>query len=66
VRFGARLPERSRPWLATVGIRALIGRVDVPARDRVDALNGELRIKSPPGEGTVVAATLPIPAPRDA
>src|SRR5918997_6159083 len=31
-------------------------------RDRVGALNGELRIESPPGEGTVVAATLPIPA----
>jgi signal transduction histidine kinase len=30
-------------------------------RDRVGALNGELRIESPPGEGTVVAATLPIP-----
>jgi signal transduction histidine kinase len=31
-------------------------------RDRIGALNGELRIESPPGEGTVVAATLPIPA----
>jgi signal transduction histidine kinase len=31
-------------------------------RDRVAALNGELRILSPPGEGTVVAATLPVPA----
>jgi signal transduction histidine kinase len=31
-------------------------------RDRVGTLNGELRIESPPGEGTVVAATLPIPA----
>jgi signal transduction histidine kinase len=31
-------------------------------RDRVGALNGELRIESRPGEGTVVAATLPIPA----
>ena len=31
-------------------------------RDRVGALNGELRIESPPGEGTIVAATLPIPA----
>ena len=29
-------------------------------RDRVAALNGELRIESPPGQGTVVAATLPI------
>jgi signal transduction histidine kinase len=32
-------------------------------RDRVGALNGELRIQSRPGEGTVVAATLPIPVP---
>jgi signal transduction histidine kinase len=31
-------------------------------RDRVGALNGELRIESPPGRGTIVAATLPIPA----
>jgi signal transduction histidine kinase len=31
-------------------------------RDRAAALNGELRVKSPPGEGTVVIATLPIPA----
>ena len=31
-------------------------------RDRVGALNGELCIESPPGEGTVVAATIPIPA----
>jgi signal transduction histidine kinase len=30
-------------------------------RDRAAALNGELHIESPPGEGTVVAATLPIP-----
>ncbi|HEX4733082.1 MAG TPA: GAF domain-containing protein [Thermoleophilaceae bacterium] len=30
-------------------------------RDRVAALNGELRIESRPGEGTVVAATLPLP-----
>jgi signal transduction histidine kinase len=29
-------------------------------RDRAAALNGELRIDSPPGGGTVVAATLPI------
>jgi signal transduction histidine kinase len=29
-------------------------------RDRAAALNGELRVDSPPGEGTVVAATLPI------
>jgi signal transduction histidine kinase len=34
-------------------------------RDRASALNGELRIESPPGEGTVVAAVLPIP-PRQA
>jgi signal transduction histidine kinase len=31
-------------------------------RDRAAALNGQLRVKSPPGEGTVVTATLPIPA----
>jgi signal transduction histidine kinase len=31
-------------------------------RDRAAALNGELRVKSPPGEGTVVTASLPIPA----
>jgi signal transduction histidine kinase len=31
-------------------------------RDRAAALNGELRVESPLGEGTVVAAMLPIPA----
>jgi signal transduction histidine kinase len=31
-------------------------------RDRAAALNGELHVASPPGEGTVIAATLPIPA----
>jgi signal transduction histidine kinase len=31
-------------------------------RDRAAALNGDLRVESPPGEGTVVAAALPIPA----
>jgi signal transduction histidine kinase len=30
-------------------------------RDRAAALNGRLRVESPPGEGTVVAATIPIP-----
>jgi signal transduction histidine kinase len=30
-------------------------------RDRAAAVNGELRVDSPPGEGTVVAATLPLP-----
>jgi signal transduction histidine kinase len=30
-------------------------------RDRAAALNGRLRVDSPPGAGTVVAATLPIP-----
>ena len=30
--------------------------------DRAAALNGEVRIESPPGEGTVVVAWLPIPA----
>jgi signal transduction histidine kinase len=29
-------------------------------RDRAAALNGALRIESPPGQGTAVAATLPI------
>ncbi|HEY0343013.1 MAG TPA: GAF domain-containing protein [Solirubrobacteraceae bacterium] len=29
-------------------------------RDRAAALNGDLRVDSPPGEGTVVTATLPI------
>jgi signal transduction histidine kinase len=32
--------------------------------DRAAALNGELHIESPPGKGTLVAATLPIPAPE--
>lgn len=31
-------------------------------RDRVAAVDGELRVTSPPGGGTVVAATLPLPA----
>jgi signal transduction histidine kinase len=35
-------------------------------RDRAAALNGEVRVESPPGEGTVVAATLPIPATKAA
>jgi signal transduction histidine kinase len=35
-------------------------------RDRAAAVNGELRVGSPPGEGTVVAATLPIPASQAA
>jgi signal transduction histidine kinase len=30
--------------------------------DRAAALNGVLRVESPPGEGTVIAATIPIPA----
>jgi signal transduction histidine kinase len=30
--------------------------------DRAAALNGRLRVDSPPGEGTTIAATLPIPA----
>jgi signal transduction histidine kinase len=33
-------------------------------RDRAAALNGALRVDSPPGGGTVVAATLPIPRAR--
>jgi signal transduction histidine kinase len=35
-------------------------------RDRAAALDGELRVESPPGEGTVVAAMLPIPASQAA
>jgi signal transduction histidine kinase len=41
---------------ATNGSSGLVG-----LRDRAAALNGELRVESPPGEGTVVAAVLPIP-----
>jgi signal transduction histidine kinase len=33
----------------------------VGLRDRAAALDGELRVESPPGKGTVVAAMLPIP-----
>jgi signal transduction histidine kinase len=32
-------------------------------RDRAAALNGELHVESPPGGGTRIAATLPIPEP---
>ena len=35
-------------------------------RDRAAALDGDLRIDSPPGGGTVVAATLPIPVAQAA
>ena len=35
-------------------------------RDRAAALDGELRVESPPGEGTVVAAMLPIVASQAA
>jgi signal transduction histidine kinase len=35
-------------------------------RDRAAAMNGELRVESPPGLGTVVAARLPIPAAQAA
>jgi signal transduction histidine kinase len=35
-------------------------------RDRAAAVNGHLHVESPPGEGTVVAATLPIPDPAAA
>jgi signal transduction histidine kinase len=35
-------------------------------RDRAAALDGELRVDSPPGAGTVVAATLPIPVAQAA
>jgi signal transduction histidine kinase len=35
-------------------------------RDRAAAVDGELRVDSPPGEGTVVTATLPLPAAQAA
>jgi signal transduction histidine kinase len=35
-------------------------------RDRAAALNGDLRVVSPPGEGTVVTAALPVPAASQA
>jgi signal transduction histidine kinase len=38
----------------------------VGLRDRAAALNGELRVESPPGRGTVVAASLPVEASRAA
>jgi signal transduction histidine kinase len=38
----------------------------VGLRDRAVALNGELHVESPPGEGTVVAAALPIRASQAA
>jgi signal transduction histidine kinase len=38
----------------------------VGLRDRAAALNGELRVESPPGRGTVVTATLPVEASRAA
>ncbi|HWF56398.1 MAG TPA: GAF domain-containing protein [Solirubrobacteraceae bacterium] len=41
---------------STKGSSGLLG-----LRDRAAAFNGELRVESPPGEGTVVAALLPIP-----
>jgi signal transduction histidine kinase len=31
-------------------------------RDRVETLDGELSVESPPGRGTVVRAALPVPA----
>jgi signal transduction histidine kinase len=31
-------------------------------RDRAAALNGELRVESPPGGGTAITGTLPIPS----
>ncbi|HWC85960.1 MAG TPA: GAF domain-containing protein [Solirubrobacteraceae bacterium] len=45
----------------TKGSSGLLG-----LRDRAAALNGELRVESPPGEGTVVAALLPIPVSHSA
>ena len=44
---------------STAGSTGLLG-----LRDRAAAMNGELRVESPPGEGTTVAAWLPIrPSP---
>jgi signal transduction histidine kinase len=40
----------------TEGSSGLLG-----LRDRAAALNGELRVESPAGEGTVISASLPIP-----
>jgi signal transduction histidine kinase len=40
----------------TDGISGLLG-----LHDRVAAMNGDLRMDSPPGEGTVVAVRLPVP-----
>jgi signal transduction histidine kinase len=42
------------------GSRGLLG-----LRDRAAALDGDLRVESPPGRGTLIAATLPVP-PSDA
>ena len=38
----------------------------VGLHDRAAAVNGDLRVESPPGEGTVVVASLPIAAPHAA
>ena len=35
-------------------------------RDRAAAVDGELRVVSPPGGGTLITATLPIPAAQAA
>jgi signal transduction histidine kinase len=45
-------------WDASTGLLGL--------RDRAAALDGEVRVESPPGKGTVVTATLPIPAAQAA
>jgi signal transduction histidine kinase len=48
------------------GARSGEGSGLVGLRDRAAALNGELRVESPPGGGTVVAATLPVAASQAA
>jgi signal transduction histidine kinase len=45
----------------TNGSSGLVG-----LRDRAAALNGELRIESPPGQGTIVTALVPIPVSQAA
>jgi signal transduction histidine kinase len=43
------------------GVRSDGGSGLIGLRDRAAALNGRLLVHSPPGEGTVIAATLPVP-----
>jgi signal transduction histidine kinase len=48
------------------GARPGAGTGLVGLRDRVDALAGTLAIESPPGGGTRIVLTLPLPGPNDA